>query len=184
MTNAYTPGSVQKTLTFAALIDAGLVKATDVVTVPSRVKSGDDYITDAWSHGEIELLARGIVAKSSNIGTILLSRKLSKQALHDYLVSFGLGAKTGVGLPGESSGTLPGADMPDYTRDGLAFGGSAVSVTLLQEAAAVAAIANDGVYNAPRLVKSRTNADGTVEELATSEPRRSSPRAPSAESSR
>ena len=172
MTNAYTPGSVQKTLTFAALIDAGLVKATDVVTVPSRVKSGDDYITDAWSHGEIKLLARGIVAKSSNIGTILLSRKMSKQALHDYLVSFGLGAKTGVGLPGESSGTLPGADMPDYTRDGLAFGGSAVSVTLLQEAAAVAAIANDGVYNAPRLVKSRTNADGTVEETATSEPRR------------
>lgn len=172
MTNAYTPGSVQKVLTFAALIDAGLVKATDVVTVPSRVRSGDDYITDAWSHGEIDLLARGVLAKSSNIGTILLSRKMSKQALHDYLVSFGLGAKTGVGLPGESSGILPAADMPDYTRDGLAFGGSAVAVTLLQEAAAVAAIANGGVYNAPRLVKSRTNADGTTEDLSVTEPRR------------
>ena len=172
MTNAYTPGSVQKVLTFAALVDAGLVKATDVVTVPSRVRSGDDYITDAWGHGEVELLARGVLAKSSNIGTILLARKMSKQALHDYLVSFGLGAKTGVGLPGESVGILPGADMADYTRDGLAFGGSAVAVTLLQEAAAVAAIANGGIYNMPRLVKSRTNADGSVEELSTSEPRR------------
>ncbi|MFZ0531501.1 MAG: penicillin-binding protein 2 [Propionicimonas sp.] len=172
VTNAYTPGSVQKTLTFASLIDAGLVKATDVVTVPGKVKSGDDYITDAWSHGKIELLARGVLAKSSNIGTILLARKLTKQTLHDYLVSFGLGSRTGVGLPGESAGSLPAATMPDYTRDGLAFGGSAVSVTLIQEAAAVAAIANGGVYNAPRIVKSRTNADGTTEELGQSEPRR------------
>ncbi len=172
ITNAYTPGSVQKVLTFAALVDQGLVKASDTVKIPGRIKSGDDYVTDAWSHDTIELLARGIVAKSSNIGTIIEARKASKQSLHDYMVAFGLGAKTGVGLPGESRGSLPAATMPDYTRDGLAFGGSAVTVTMLQEAAAVAAIANGGVYNAPRLIKSHQNADGTTSEEATAEPRR------------
>lgn len=158
----YTPGSVQKTLTFAALIDQGLVRPTDVVDVPAKIKSGDDWVTDAWSHGDIKLYARGVLAKSSNVGTIKLSRKSSKQALHDYYASFGLGAKTGVGLPGESAGVLPSADAPDYTRDGEAFGGSGISVTLLQEAAAVAAVTNGGVYHAPVLIKSSTTADGTT----------------------
>lgn len=172
LTNSYTPGSVQKTLTFAAMLDQGLVKATDVVTIPSKIKSGDHYITDAWSHGTLKYYARGIIAKSSNIGTIVLARKLSKQTLHDYLVSFGLGAKTGVGLPGESAGSLPGADMPDYTRDGVVFGGSGVAVTLLQEASAVAAVTNGGVYHSPWIVKSRTNADGSVTEYSGGTPRR------------
>jgi cell division protein FtsI (penicillin-binding protein 3) len=159
VTDPYTPGSVQKTLTLAALIDMGLVKPSDVVTVPERVRSGDQYITDAEKHGKIRLYVRGVLAKSSNIGTILLSRKATKQSLHDYYTSFGLGQKTGIGLQGESSGILPAANMPDYARDGLAFGGSAVAVTLVQEAAAVAAIANGGVYNQPRLIGSATTGE-------------------------
>ncbi len=172
VTDPYTPGSVQKALTFAALVDQGLVRADDVVKVPSKIKSGDGYVSDAWKHGELTLLARGVLAKSSNIGTIELARKSTKQALHDYYVSFGLGQKTGIGLPGESRGILPAANMPDYSRDGLAFGGSAVAVTLVQQAAAVAGIANGGIYNPPRLLKSRTLADGTSESLLTGEPRR------------
>ncbi len=173
VTDPYTPGSVQKVLTFAALIDQGLVKATDVVNIPGRIRSGDNYIMDAGGdHGRIKLLARGVVAKSSNIGTIILARKATKQSLHGYLTSFGLGTKTGMGLPGESAGSLPAADMPDYSRDGLAFGGSALTVTLVQEAAAIGAVANGGVYATPHIVASRTRADGTVEQLPIAQPRR------------
>ena len=172
ITDPYTPGSVQKTLTFAAMVDQGLVKATDVVEIPGKIRSGDNYVSDAWTHGKIKLLARGIVAKSSNIGTIQLSRKMTKQSLHDYLVAFGLGAKTGLGLPGESRGILPAADMPDYTRDGIAFGGSGIAVTLVQEAAAIGAVANGGVYNAPHILASRSTADGKVVQLPTAAPRR------------
>jgi cell division protein FtsI (penicillin-binding protein 3) len=172
VTDPYTPGSVQKTLTLSALIDMGLVKDSDIVTVPERVRSGDQYITDAEGHGKIRLYVRGVLAKSSNIGTILLSRKASKQALHDYWVSFGLGQKTGLGLPGESAGILPPAAMPDYARDGAAFGGSAVAVTMVQEAAAVAAIANGGVYNKPALIASTTLPDGTVREPKVAQPHR------------
>ena len=172
ITDPYTPGSVQKTLTFAAMVDQGLVKATDVVEIPGKIRSGDNYVSDAWTHGKIKLLARGIVAKSSNIGTIQLSRKMTKQSLHDYLVAFGLGAKTGLGLPGESRGILPAADMPDYTRDGIAFGGSGIAVTLVQEAAAIGAVANGGVYNAPHILASRSTADGKEVQLPTAAPRR------------
>jgi len=172
ITDSYTPGSVEKLLTFSALIDQGLVDPGEVVKVPSKIKSGDSWITDAFSHGNIKLYARGVVAKSSNIGTIELARRASKQSLHDYLASFGLGSKTKVGLPGEGAGSLPSANMADYTRDGMAFGGSAVSVTMVQMAAAVGAIANGGVYNPPQILKSRTLADGTVENTTSGQPHR------------
>ena len=181
ITDVYEPGSVQKVLTFAALLDAGLIRPTDVVEIPGRIKSGNDYIEDAWSHGEETYYARGILAKSSNIGTIMLARKMKKADLQAYLVSFGLGKKTGIGLPGESAGILPAPDMPDYSRDGLAFGGSAVAVTALQEAAAVAAVTNGGFYNPPRLIASTVDSDGMVSELPGGEPRRVISKAASAE---
>jgi cell division protein FtsI (penicillin-binding protein 3) len=172
ITDSYTPGSVQKLLTFAALIDQGLVDPGEVVTVPAKLKSGDNWVQDAWGHGKIKLYARGVVAKSSNIGTIVLARRASKQSLHDYMASFGMGAKTKIGLPGEGAGSLPAANMPGYTRDGMAFGGSATSNTMVQMAAAVGAIANGGVYNPPQILKSRTLPDGTVENLTGAQPHR------------
>ncbi len=170
--DAYTPGSVQKVLTFAAMIDAGLVTPADIVEVPPTIKSGDQWVSDAVAHPKQDMLARGILAKSSNVGTIKLARRMSKEALAAYIGSFGLGRKTGLGLPGEATGSIPKPTMPDYARDGLAFGGSAVTVTAIQEAAAVAAIVNGGVYNAPTIVKSRTRGDGTVEPLPKADPRR------------
>lgn len=172
LTDVYEPGSVQKVLTFAALLDSGTIRPLDVLEVPGKIKSGNDYVEDAWSHGTEEFYARGVLAKSSNIGTIMLARKMKKADLQAYLASFGLGKKTGIGLPGESAGILPGPDMPDYSRDGLSFGGSAVAVTAIQQAAAVAAVTNGGIYNPPRIIASTTKADGTVEQLPAAQPRR------------
>jgi cell division protein FtsI (penicillin-binding protein 3) len=102
---------------------------------------------------------RGVIARSSNIGTILMTRQMRTQQLRDYLESFGLGAKTGVELPSESAGILPPASMPGYTRDQVAFG-QAVSVTGIQEAAAIAGIVNGGRYQPPTVIKGATDADG------------------------
>jgi cell division protein FtsI (penicillin-binding protein 3) len=172
VTASYTPGSVQKVLTMAALLDQNLVDPDEVVTIPDKIKSGDNWVKDAWSHGTIKLRARGIVAKSSNIGTITLARRASKQSLHDYQVAFGLGAKTKIGLPGEATGSIPAADMPDWARDGQAFGGSAESVTMVQMAAAVGALANGGVYTPLQLVASKTDADGVSTKLTTGQAHR------------
>lgn len=172
VTTPYTPGSVQKVLTLSALLDMGLITPTTVVKVPAQLKSGDQMIGGAGVPDGTKLYARGVLAKSSNTGTILLARKADANALRQYYVNLGLGAKTGVGLPGEVGGTLAGENMPGYSRDGTAFGGSAVSVTLVQEAAAIAGIANGGVYNAPRLISSITNGDGTTTEPTVAAPRR------------
>ncbi|MDR1834005.1 MAG: penicillin-binding protein 2 [Propionibacteriaceae bacterium] len=174
VSSAYTPGSVQKTLTFAAMLDSGTITPKTVIDVPPSVKSAKGFkpITDAWSHGTVTMYAQGILAKSSNVGTILLARRMDKNVLRDYYVSFGLGQQTGIELPGESAGILPGKDMEDYQRDGIAFGGSALIVSPVQEAAAVASVVNGGLYYKPTILKSTTLADGSVIEFEREAPKR------------
>ncbi|WP_370629991.1 peptidoglycan D,D-transpeptidase FtsI family protein [Tessaracoccus sp. OS52] len=157
---AYEPGSVQKVLTMAALADQGLVTPDTKVAVPGRIASGGGFVRDSFSHGDLQLTARGVIAQSSNIGTILLTRQLSKDTLREYLADFGLGAKPGSGLPGETSGSLPAPDMADYTRDQISFG-QGLSVSAVQMTAAVASVVNGGIYHQPTIIKSATAADGS-----------------------
>ena len=114
---------------------------------------------------------RGIIARSSNIGTVLLARQMDKHVLRDYLLSFGLGRKTGIELPGESGGIMPKADFEDRTRDQVAFG-QALAVTGMQEAAALAGILNGGVYNPPTVIQGVTDAEGRTVPVDRQAPRR------------
>jgi cell division protein FtsI (penicillin-binding protein 3) len=155
----FEPGSVQKILTSAALIDSGTVTPSTRVVIPSRLASGGRSIKDHFSHGVLHYTMRGVIADSSNIGTVLLTRQLDKQRLHDYLVNFGLGSKTNIGLPGESAGILPKPDMTNGQRDQIAFG-QAIAVTGIQEAAAIAGIVNGGIYNPPTVIKGATDGEG------------------------
>lgn len=162
--DAYEPGSVQKVLTMAALADQGLVTPDTKVVVPPRISSGGRYIRDAYDHGTVNLTMRGIVANSSNIGTVQLARTMPKDTLVGYLADFGLGAEPGLGLPMETAGSIPEPDMADYTRDQISFG-QGLSVSAVQMATAVSAAVNGGVYHQPQIIKSGTKADGTPVEL-------------------
>lgn len=157
--NAYEPGSVQKVLTLAAVVDQGLLEVNTRVIVPGSISSGDSTITDSWGHDTVHLTGAGVMARSSNIGTVLLTRQMKKSVLVSYLKQFGLGEPTGIGLPGEATGFLPDASMTNMTRDNIAFG-QGLSVTAIQEAAAVAAVANGGVYISPTIITAATDADG------------------------
>jgi cell division protein FtsI (penicillin-binding protein 3) len=166
----YEPGSVEKVLTSGALLDSGVATPETRVRIPSRLRSGPLSIKDHFSHGELHYLMRGVIADSSNIGTVLLARQLEKQRLHSYLRSFGLGSKTGIELPGESVGILPKADMSDVQRDQIAFG-QALAVTGIQEAAAIAGLVNSGIYNPPTVIKGATDSAGKPVPLSKGQPR-------------
>ena len=112
-----------------------------------------------------------MVAKSSNVAAVQLGRQLDKKTFAGYLKSFGLGAPTGVGLPGEAKGSIPGPDMADYTRDQISFG-SGLSVTAVQMAVAVAGIVNGGLYHQPHVVAATIDPEGEVAPLPRPEPRR------------
>jgi len=169
----YEPGSVEKVLTAAALVDSGTATPTSRVELPLLLSSGGAQIKDAFPHtsSRMRLNLRGVMANSSNIGMALLTRQLDKQTLHDYLTRFGLGRPTGIEVPGEAGGILPDGDMTDSQRDQVAFG-QALSVSGIQEAAAIAGIVNGGVYHPPTLVKQKTDANGVALPSTRDEPRR------------
>ncbi|WP_051176531.1 peptidoglycan D,D-transpeptidase FtsI family protein [Propionimicrobium lymphophilum] len=173
VSDVYEPGSVEKVLTAAALLDAGLISPDTQVQVPAQISSGGGYIRDAWGHGTEPMTVRGVIAHSSNIGTVQLARLMDKQQLSDYLHSFGLGSPTGIEVVGEQPqmGIVPDGNMADYTRDQISFG-QGLSVSALQMTTALASVTNGGVYHAPTLLKSATDANGKNVEIARKEPRR------------
>ena len=91
-------------------------------------------VHDAWSHGLKRYTATGVVAKSSNVGTLMTAQRLGPDLFYDYLRRFGLGSRTGVELPAESPGLL----LPVDKWSGSTFGnlpiGQGVGMTILQMA--------------------------------------------------
>jgi len=173
ISSPYEPGSVQKILTSAALIDSGTATPDTRVKIGNRLQSGPLSIKDAFQHDSdpLKLRLRGVIARSSNIGTATLTRQLDRAQLNDYWKRFGLGSPTGIQLPGESGGIIPSADMTGIQRDQAAFG-QAISVTSIQEAAAVAGIVNGGVYHPPTVVSQVTDASGNTVDVDKRQPRR------------
>ena len=164
MQDVYEPGSVEKVLTLSSLIDLGRVTPKTKIEVPSQLDDGGTHpIHDWFTHGTIRLTLAGVIAKSSNIGTVLASKKFHDGELRSYLESFGLGQRTDIGVRGETPGILPDDSLwTPQTQDRIAFGQS-LSVNAVQMAAAVNTIANDGVRVSPTLIQgSATTEDGEL----------------------
>ncbi|WP_229856325.1 peptidoglycan D,D-transpeptidase FtsI family protein [Nocardioides flavus (ex Wang et al. 2016)] len=162
MSNTYEPGSVAKVLTAAALIDADKAFPRQRFRVPPNLARQDRVIGDWFDHGNIRLTLAGIIAKSSNIGTVLAADAFTPVQLVDYLNRFGLGRRTDIGVRGETPGILtPGEAMTSQTKDRVAFGQS-LSVNVVQMAAAVNTIANDGVRVSPSVISGTAVTDDGV----------------------
>ena len=159
----YEPGSVQKVLTLSALIDAGRVTARTKLRVPGSLARQDRVINDYFEHGLIKLTLAGVLAKSSNIGTVLAADRFRPGELRTYLDKFGLGRRTDVGLGAEAAGILPDPSLwTSQAEDRIAFGQS-LSVNAVQMTAAVNTIANGGVRISPSLVRGTAARDDGVE---------------------
>jgi cell division protein FtsI (penicillin-binding protein 3) len=158
--NVYEPGSVLKTITMAALADQGKIAADTPIVVPSKMVIDGFPIGDYWEHGTLHLTAAGVIAKSSNLGTIVAANQMSDATMYNYFTKFGFGQKSGVGLPGESAGLLkPGAEWTKANHATIAFG-QGISVTGMQMMRAVGAIANGGSMCQPSVVSDVVDTEG------------------------
>ncbi|WP_322766392.1 penicillin-binding protein 2 [Frankia sp. Cr1] len=160
--DAYEPGSVNKVITMAAAIDRGLITPETPVTVPSSMRIAGQTFTDAEVHGVEHLTAAGVLARSSNLGTIQIASRLGSANLETALRAFGLGSRTGLRFPGESAGILKASSAWDPQQAATIPYGQGMSATALQMASVYATIANGGVRVSPRLVDSTTSPDGVV----------------------
>lgn len=168
----YEPGSVMKTITMAALADQGKIKADTPIKVPSSLTIDKFRIGDYWEHGTLNLTAAGVIALSSNLGTIVASQQMSDQTMYDYFTKFGFGQRSGINLPGESKGILAnGQDWTKANHATISFG-QGVSVTAMQMMRAVGAIANAGKMCEPTVVSGTVDQDGNETPVETSASKR------------
>jgi cell division protein FtsI (penicillin-binding protein 3) len=165
--DAYEPGSTAKVMSMAAVLEQGVATPLTHVIVPNRLHRGDRLFKDDIDHETWYLTLNGVLAKSSNIGTILATGQLGKtqaqanQVLYSYLHKFGLGRYSGLDFPGETQGILAKpADWSTSQQYTIPFG-QGVSLNAMQAASVYSTIANGGVRVEPTLVRGTKGPDGS-----------------------
>ncbi|MFJ5614633.1 peptidoglycan D,D-transpeptidase FtsI family protein [Streptomyces sp. NPDC093221] len=166
MQDAYEPGSVSKLMSMAAILDTGTATPDTRVTVPGTLPRADRVFHDDVDHGTWYLTLNGVLAKSSNIGTILASQQLgttqpqANRVLYSYLKKFGIGDPTGIGFPGETPGILAKPQDWNASQQFTIPFGQGLSVNALQATSVYSTIANGGVRVQPTLIRGTTGPDG------------------------
>ncbi|MFD5325042.1 peptidoglycan D,D-transpeptidase FtsI family protein [Streptomyces sp. NPDC127092] len=164
--DAYEPGSTAKVMSMAAVLEEGAATPDTRVTVPNRLHRGDRLFADDVDHKTWYLTLNGVLAKSSNIGTILATGQLGKtqpeanKVLYDYLRRFGVGSPTGLGYPGETPGILAKPQDWSTSQQYTIPFGQGLSVSAMQAASVYSTIANGGVRIEPTLVRGTKGPDG------------------------
>ncbi|CUM41948.1 penicillin-binding protein 2 [Streptomyces gardneri] len=164
--DAYEPGSTSKVMSMAAVLEEGKATPGTHVTVPNRLHRGDRLFEDDIDHPTWYLTLNGVLAKSSNIGTILATGQLgatqpeSNRILHSYLRKFGIGSPTGLDFPGETPGILAKPEDWSTSQQYTISFGQGLSVNAMQAASVYSTIANKGVRIEPTLVRGTKGPDG------------------------
>lgn len=148
----YEPGSTFKVVTASAVLEKGVADFSTLVDASrGYVDIADRRVWD--THNKGILTFKDVIKTSSNVGTILVSRKLESAALYEYVKKFGFGFRTGVDIPGENPGLVHGLEQWSETSHAALSIGYEVAATPLQVLRAYSVIANGGVLVRPRMVK-------------------------------
>ena len=152
----FEPGSMFKVITLTAALettdlrpDSMIHTGNGILVLPGRVVHE--------SHGGLGTISMAdVLAKSSNIGAILIGQQVGREKMYDYARRFGFGQKSGIPLPAESPGVLRPLDKWGTTSLASISMGQEVSVTSIQIARAACVIANGGMLVKPQLVLKKT----------------------------
>ncbi|WDO08867.1 penicillin-binding protein 2 [Streptomyces murinus] len=164
--DAYEPGSTAKVMSMAAILQENAATPLTHVVVPNRLHRGDRLFQDDVDHATWDLTLNGVLAKSSNIGTILATGQLGKtqpqanKVLYSYLRKFGIGGYTGLHFPGETPGILAPPQKWSTSQQYTIPFGQGFSINALQAASVYSTIANGGVRVQPSLIRGTKGPDG------------------------
>jgi cell division protein FtsI (penicillin-binding protein 3) len=147
------PGSVMKPFVVAALMQAGKLRANEILDVPSWRQVGDKTFTDVTAH-EPRLTVRDILRVSSNVGMIELGERFTSPQLAAWYRRFGFGRSVEVAFAANEEGTINPPETWVPQDHASATIGQSLSATALQLAAAYSIFANDGRYVTPQIVES------------------------------
>lgn len=159
LTEPFEPGSTVKPLYVARLLGRGLATPEEVIgTHNGTYAINGRTITD--DHPAPEMSLRDVIARSSNIGIVRFTERLSQSEQFETLRDFGFGMPSGLPYPSEASGVLRAPSRWSKMSAASLAMGYELSVTSVQLAAAYASIANGGELLEPAIVKEIRTADG------------------------
>lgn len=162
VTSPYEPGSTGKILTVAAGLNEGVITPTSTFTVPDRLTMPNgEAFKDAFSHETWDMTTAGIMAVSSNTGTIQIGDLMTDAKRVEYMKLFGWGEPTGVEIAGETSGTYLDTTVWDGRSRYVTMFGQGNQVNLLQITNVMATLGNGGVRLPLHLVDGTTDSNGT-----------------------
>ena len=158
----YEPGSIFKVITASAALEEGLSHPAELFdTNPGSIRFGSRTISDLRNYGVLSFT--DVLVRSSNVGASKLSQRLGTERMGRYVRRFGFGERASSDFPGESRGIVHNpARLTESDLASVSMGYS-ISVTPLQMAAAMSAVANGGELVAPRLVRAVLNEGERVE---------------------
>ena len=157
----FEPGSVFKIVTASAALQERVVNENSIINCEhGAYRVANHVLHDHEPLGNITF--KQVIEQSSNIGTTKVAQRLGPQRVYNYAHHFRFGIKTGIDLPGEASGILKPVSRWSKTSIGAIPIGQEVTVTPIQLMGAISAIANDGIYMRPFVVKYIKDAQGQV----------------------
>jgi cell division protein FtsI/penicillin-binding protein 2 len=153
---AFEPGSSFKTFTMLAALEHNVIALDERISGSAtyRIASHTFRNADGKEYGLVT--PKDVIKNSINTAMIRIAQRLGEERLYQALKRYGFGQKTGIELPGEVSGYLPPVQSWSALEIGAIAIGQSVSVTAIQLASRVAAIATGGRLIPPTIVKGRT----------------------------
>jgi cell division protein FtsI (penicillin-binding protein 3) len=148
----YEPGSTFKAFTVSGAIEEGLVEPTTQLSVPPLIQVADRTVGEAHDGGGGTFSVADILARSSNVGSVMIGLKLGAERFDRWVRRFGFGEPTGVDLPGEEGGIVLRPKQYSGSSMGNMPIGQGIAVTPMQMASAYTAIANEGVMRRPYVI--------------------------------
>ena len=161
----YEPGSTFKLVTISAALEEKLTNPDELFDcqMGSIVYNGM-RIRDSKPHGLLPVW--GVLAESSDVGSIKIALRLGEDRYYKYIRAFGFGQRTGIELPGETRGlTKPPSRWSKVSIAAISIG-QEIGISPLQLAGLVSTFANDGVWVAPRIVTGTVQPQGTPQTVA------------------
>ncbi|WP_278605778.1 penicillin-binding protein 2 [Varibaculum cambriense] len=159
----YEPGSSGKLVTFATALEQKKITPLTPVNSSDKITIAGQSFRDSHSHSTKRLTASGVLAESSNTGTVQIGQMVTDQQRYQMMKSLGLGQKTGIEMPGESAGIIGSPKSWDARQRMTTMFGQGMACTPLQMSALISTIANHGVYVAPRMISEYEDSQGIPE---------------------
>lgn len=164
ITTQFEPGSIFKTASFCAMLEAGGITAQTTVDCPVYLEADEYKISDAHERAATTMTAAEVLAQSSNVGTsLLVQQHLGFNGLYDKIRKYGLNDATGVDYPGEAEGYLTNVSTWSLIQSYNVTFGQGISLSPLMITRFYGAIASGtGVAHTPHFLISKPSSGEEV----------------------